>query len=130
MRVDGWDAALSALLDDWEARPIAYGEADCARFIAEAVAVQTGQDFYAPFRGKYKTLAASVRALRTIGAGDLSKTITAALGEPMHPAFAGRGDVVMMDGNAGLCMGAVAWFVGEGGLEKRATADAQIAWKV
>jgi hypothetical protein len=130
MRIDGWDAALAALLDYWAARPFAYGEADCARFVAEAVAAQTGQDFYAPFLGKYKSKSGSVKALRTIGAGDLAATITAALGEPVHPAFAGRGDVVMMDGNAGLCMGAVAWFVGEAGLEQRATAACQTAWKV
>ncbi len=130
MRVDGWEAALAATLNAWASRPFAYGEADCARFVAEAVQAQTGADFYAPFRGRYKTAAASVKALRTIGAGDLAATITAALGDPMHPAFAGRGDVVMMDGNAGICAGIWSWFVGEAGLEKRATAACQTAWKV
>jgi hypothetical protein len=130
MRVEGWDAALAAFLDAWAGKPFEYGEADCARFVAEAVQAQTGADFYAPFRGQYASLAQSVKALRKIGAGDLCKTITAALGEPVHPAFAGRGDVVMMDGNAGICMGAVSWFVGEAGLEKRATANCQTAWKV
>jgi hypothetical protein len=130
MRVDGWESALAALLDAWADRAFAYGEADCARFVAEAVQAQTEADFYAPFRGRYKTAAASIKALRTIGAGDLAATITAALGEPMHPAFAGRGDVVMLDGNAGICMGAASWFVGDAGLERRATADCQTAWKV
>lgn len=130
MRLEAWEVALAATLDAWAGRAFAYGEADCARFVAEAVEAQTGQDFYAPFRGRYKSAAASVRALRTHGAGDLAATITAALGEPVHPAFAGRGDIVMMDGNAGVCAGLWSWFVGEAGLEKRATADCQTAWKV
>lgn len=130
MRIEGWDAALNALFDDWAARRFEYGAADCARFVAEAVQAQTGTDFYAPFRGKYTTLAGSVKALRKIGAGDLAATITAALGDPVHPAFAGRGDVVMLDGNAGVCAGTMSWFVGEAGLEQRATAACQTAWKV
>ena len=130
MRVDGWDDALQAVLDRFAHMPFEYGKADCALFAAAIVEALTGHDFYAPFRGRYRSAAGSVRALRLYGAGDLPKTLTAALGEPVHPAFAERGDIVMMAGNAGVCVGLKSLFIGDAGLVAFATADAGLAWKV
>ncbi len=129
-RIDNWDAAFHAVLDDWAAAPFEYGSRDCALLAADVVLALTGTDFGAPFRGRYRSAAGSVRALRLYGAGDLPATLTAALGAPVHPAFAGRGDIVMLGGNAGVCTGGQSLFVGDAGLEARATADCQMAWRV
>lgn len=129
-RIDQWDIALQAVLDDWAEAPFAYGSRDCALLAAAVVLALTGKDFGAPFRGRYRSAAGAVRALRQFGAGDLPSTLTAALGEPQHPAFAGRGDIVVMDDNAGVCVGAKSLFVGDAGLEARPTGACDLVWKV
>ena len=129
-RVDDWETAFQQLLDEWARREFAYGSADCACWAAAAVLALTGQDFYAPFRGRYRSAAGSVRALRLYGAGDLPSTLTAALGEPVHRAFAGRGDIVMMQGNAGVCTGREALVFTEDGFETQPLEQCELAWKV
>jgi hypothetical protein len=130
-RIDAWQEAVQAVADEWAAAPFEYGRYDCASFAAAVVKAQTGRDFYTPFRGKYRSAAGAARALRLYGAGDLPGTLTAALGEPVHPAFAGRGDVVMNEqGNAGLCLGAQSMFIGEGGAAHLPTLSCTMAWKV
>jgi hypothetical protein len=113
MRRDDWEGRLHAYLDSVTAAPFAFGRHDCALHGANAVLAMTGNDFGAPFRGKYRSAAGSVRALKLYGAGDLVSTFTAALGEPCNPAFAGRGDMVLHDGSIGVCMAGFAWFAGE-----------------
>jgi len=123
-------APLQDYLTSVGSLPFTFGSHDCALFAAGAVLAQTGRDFGEPFRGRYKSAAGASRALRLYGAGTLAATLTAALGEPVHPAFAQRGDIVMMDGNAGVCVGAQSLFVGDAGLEPRATLHCQEAWRV
>jgi hypothetical protein len=138
VRLAAWEPRLHAYLDGVATKPFEYGSHDCALHAANAVLAMTGDDFGAPFRGRYKSAAGAVRALRDFGAGDLPKTLTAALGEPVHPAFAGRGDIVMANGSAGVCMGDFAWFVGENaagepgadGLIKHARSLWSAAWTV
>jgi hypothetical protein len=130
MRVPDWAEALDRLIDERAGKPFAWGSHDCALWAADAVLAQTGQDFGAPFRGKYRSVAGSLRALKEHGAGDLVSTITAALGEPVPVAWAGRGDIVMLDGGAGVCIGRDALFVGDNGLEARRTLSCELAWKV
>jgi hypothetical protein len=95
-RLPDWEPRLHAALDAAANRPFQHGQHDCCLFIADVVLVLTGHDFGAPFRGKYRTAAGAMRALRQSveGGGDMRHQVTAALGEPVHPAFAGFGDVV------------------------------------
>jgi hypothetical protein len=111
-RLPDWEERLHAYLASLEGAAFAWGRLDCALFVAGAVETQTGHDFAAPFRGRYQTARGSVRALRKFGAGTLAATISAALGET-PVGYARRGDVVMADGIAGLCLGGSAVFVGE-----------------
>ena len=72
----------------------------------------TGTDFAAAYRGKYRSVAGSIRALKRHGKGTLEATIDALF--PERPiAFARRGDLVMMAGSLGVCIGHDALFVME-----------------
>ena len=114
MRYVDWEQRLSDYLASVASRPFKWGEHDCALHIANAVAAITGDDIAADFRGKYSTELGSARALKRFGAGTLEATIDTLL-DPIEPAFAQRGDVVMRDGMLGVCVGATAAFVGEEG---------------
>ena len=130
MRLPDWEANLHAYLDSVAGAPFAYGRHDCALFVAGAVNAMTGHDFGAPFRGRYRSAAGAVRALRLYGAGDLPATLTAALGEPVHPSRAGRGDIVTDGENVGVCMGGVARFVTDIGMTDLPRSAWRQAWVV
>jgi hypothetical protein len=111
-RLPDWEPRLAAYLESVRDREFVWGEHDCALHAANAVLAITGEDFAAPFRGKYSTGAGSVRALKRYGAGTLEATFDAALPE-IGNSFAQRGDIVLRDGMVGVCLGADAAFVGE-----------------
>ncbi|WP_193753035.1 DUF6950 family protein [Sphingomonas endophytica] len=111
-RLPDWEQRLHDYVASLEGSSFRWGELDCALFAAGAVLAQTGVDLAAAYRGRYTTARGSVRALRRLGAGTLEATIAAAL-PAVAPAFARRGDVVMSDGIAGVCLGPRAIFVGE-----------------
>lgn len=132
MRRADWEQRLADLIDAASPLPFSYGSHDCALWAAAAVLAQTGADFGAPFRRRYKSAAGASRALRTIGEGDLPSTLTAALGEPVPPSMAGRGDIVMNDAAAaGVCVGVYSLFVTElDGMTRFPTLACAMAWKV
>lgn len=105
-----WENRLSEYLASMAGVSFNYGQADCALFAAGAVQAMTGDDPAKAFRGKYKSMAGSVRALKDIGAGTLEATISAMFSE-IPPAFARRGDLVMHDGAVGVCVGSDALFI-------------------
>jgi hypothetical protein len=141
MRLPDWEDRLHAYLDSVAGAPFAYGRHDCALHGANAVEAMTGADFGTAFRGKYRSAAGATRALKLYGAGDLVATFTAALGAPINPAFAGRGDLVLhadpsSGGSIGVGMAGFAWFAGEeDGLPglvavTRPAGGWSLAWKV
>ena len=99
--------------------PFNWGSNDCCLFAADAVQVMTGHDYASAFRGRYRSEFGAARALKRCGAGDLLTTVTAQLGQPIAPAFAHRGDVVMTDFNGTRAVGVLfngeAWSPGERG---------------
>lgn len=111
-RVPDWEARLAEYLESVRETPFAWGSHDCALFAASAVEAMTGVDYGAPFRGKYRTELGSVRALKRFGAGSLEATLDGLFPE-IPLAFAQRGDVVMRDEAAGICLGPDAAFVGD-----------------
>lgn len=111
-------------LDDWEQRLLAYiealdidalGVAPCARFAADAAQVQTGVDYYAPYRGRYRTETGAAKVLRTIGGGDLPLTFDMHFEQKM-PVMAQRGDLIFNGESMGVCLGADAAFIHESAL--------------
>lgn len=110
-RLSTWEARLNTYLAERRAMPFAYGSNDCALFAAGAVEAMTGQDPAASFRGAYRSVAGSVRALREIGAGTLEATLDT-LFPSIAAGFVRRGDLVWNGEAVGICIGAVALFVG------------------
>jgi hypothetical protein len=132
-RLPDWEVRLHAYIEACAGAVFAWGELDCALFSAGAVLAMTGTDPAASFRGRYSTAVGSARALRRYGAGTLEATIDAGFVEkPL--AFAGRGDLVMIDGAVGVCLGADALFIGEAdglpGLVRFARATWTKTWSV
>jgi hypothetical protein len=112
-RFADWEERLAAYIEPLRRRPFAWGTHDCCTFTLSAVEAMTGQDPMPEFRGRYRSLSGSIRALRKIGAGDLVATLTQKLGEPIVPSLAQRGDVVMAGGSIGICFGPFALMVGQ-----------------
>ncbi|MEG3166543.1 hypothetical protein U1701_18435 [Sphingomonas sp. PB2P19] len=113
-RAPDWEERTAVYLDRVADQPFKWGEHDCALFAAGAINAMTGTDPAADLRGIYTDRASAAAALKDHGAGTLLKTVTAWLGQPKHPAFAQRGDIVMKDRTTlGVCVGLHSWFVGE-----------------
>lgn len=87
----------------------------------------TGEDAGVGFRGRYSTAAGAARALRRYGAGTLEATIGSLLGE-IQIGFARRGDLVLVDGMVGVCVGADAVFIGEADGEPGLVRFPRTAW--
>ncbi|MFS0771031.1 DUF6950 family protein [Sphingomonas sp. 1P08PE] len=112
IRLPDWEQRLHDYLAGLEGAEFVWGKMDCALFAAGAVEAMTGEDPAAAYRGKYRSVAGSVRALKTYGAGTLAATIDAGF-EEREVGFARRGDLVMVDGMVGVCIGPDALFIGE-----------------
>ena len=114
IRRSDWEQRLADYLASCADAEFVWGRMDCALFAAGAVLAMTDFDPAAAFRGKYRSQAGSVRALRLYGACTLPETI-ATMFEDRPVAFARRGDLALHDGAVGVCVGAEAVFVGQEG---------------
>lgn len=106
-RRDDWASRLIATVDAADRAPFVWGKHDCALFAADCVQAMTGEDFAAPFRGRYDNALGSVRALKMMGVASLEEYVVNVLGEPITPTLAMRGDVVMVDTPTGMALGVV-----------------------
>lgn len=116
-RISNWEESLYNYILSKRHQPFEYGSNDCCMFAAGATQAITGIDPMSEFRGKYKSLATSVRALKEIGAGDLESTMDSKFPE-IPVSSAKRGDIAFFDGSLGVVMGLFAWFISEDGLER------------
>lgn len=98
-RFPDWPQRLSRAVHLKRDALYAWGENDCALCAADLVAAQTGQDFGAPFRGRYSDEAGARRVLAALGHADLAELVATCLvegeGRPR------RGDVVLHPGPDG-----------------------------
>jgi hypothetical protein len=133
MRDPDWEQALADYLAGKQGCVFAWGTCDCAMFAAGAVEAMTGTDPASDIRGQYKSQASAARAIKRKGFTDLGEWVGSLFSE-IGPAFAHRGDIVMSDGNLGICTGGIAWFVGEEngepGLVSRPMQEWERAWRV
>lgn len=111
-RLPDWEDRLHAFVEANWSRPFAWGQWDCILMACSAVEAMTGTDPAAEYRGRYTDKEGAMLALRELGKGTLIRTMNDVF--PRRPVGrARRGDLVMFDGAAGVCMGAPALFVGE-----------------
>lgn len=133
-RRDDWASRLIAVIDAADNKPFAWGTQDCALFAADCVQAMTGEDFAAPFRGRYDTALGSVRALKMLGMASLEAYVISVLGEPISATMAMRGDVVMVDTPEGQALGVVAGIeaavAGVNGLVMMPRSAWLIAWRI
>ena len=128
-RIPNWEAALAAWQLATPARSFAWGQFDCALAACDAVLALTGVDLAARFRGTYSTEAEAVKLLGSLslgnaGLGEFAAAVAAEFGmAEVAPAFAHRGDVVLVDNETpGGALGIVdlsgrfAWCVLERGM--------------
>lgn len=131
-RVPTWEPRLHALIAGAMHRPFSWGSHDCALWGADVVLALTGTDHGAAFRGTYDDAAGAAAALRTHGAGTITRTFDRHL-ERITPGLAQRGDLVMIGngraGSIGVCMGALGWFVSDEGLISKPRPEWSRAWR-
>lgn len=111
-RLPDWEPRIIALLEEASDRPFRLGEWDCALFAAAAVEALTGFDGGAAFRGRYRTPAGFLRALKREGFDDIFAPFDAALGQRITPALLRRGDIVSDGERLGVMWSRGPLFVG------------------
>lgn len=109
IRREDWPQRLDDAIAVARVQPFVWGEHDCCLFAADCVLAMTGHDPAADWRGRYDDSEGAYALLTERHGGDLAAAVDAALGERLSgPAFAQRGDVVMIDTPLGLALGVCA----------------------
>lgn len=126
-RLPDWENRLGETVARWRTRTFRW-DRDCARWLADCVIAQTGEDPLADLRGQYRTKREALRLLA-------EKPMADRLDEKflrVEPAFARRGDIALMqDGCLGLVLGGEAqFFSADGGMQMVPRRDWQGVWGV
>ncbi len=132
VRRENWPALLNEWVEASRARPFKWRTWDCCSAAAAWVETCTGVDLFAPYAGRYSTAQGATRIINQ--AGGLESLVGAALGDDVGAAFAGRGDVVLVniEGRESLavCLGNMAAGPGKDGLAFIGRGEWQCAWRV
>lgn len=102
-RVWDWVEQLHGCLDRHAVAEFEYGTADCGLFAARCVDAITGSAWEQDLAAHYQTEFGAARFV--VEAGGIEAAVTARLGEPIAPLQAMRGDVVLLPGEDGPCLG-------------------------
>ena len=131
-RLPDWEQRLSALVAGNRDRPHAYGQWDCLLWPAAAVKALTGKDLGRGHRGKYRSQASAYRHLQTLGFASPAALLDSLFDEK-PVAFAGRGDLVLVESESGeqpgVVVGQAALAVGEQAGKEGLTAFPRGAWR-
>ena len=130
MRIEHWEIALHDAIQAARERPFSYGTHDCATFAFNVRLALTGEDVAAEWRGRYSTELGAKRMLTRLGHEDVAGLATHHLGEPQPVGLSRRGDIVLIDGALGVCVGAKCAFAGHSGLVFHRLLDCTKAWRV
>jgi hypothetical protein len=127
-RLDNWPALLAKYFQQKKNEPFVWGKNDCCRFADGAVIAITGQSMMKSFN--YTSEKEALRLLKT----SLEALTSAELGQSIKPAFAQRGDVVLVKRGElpalAICDGAVWHGAGQNGIESGVMSEAICCWKV
>jgi hypothetical protein len=100
-RLPDWPALLARHILEATDRAFEWGRHDCSVFAADGILAITGRDPIARARGRYACEKRAAVILREIGGGGLPEAadhLMSGLGAPLvHPAFAQRGDLVLIN---------------------------------
>ena len=130
MRRHDWPERLDAYVESRRLEPFAFGSHDCCQFAAGAVEAITGENPADRWHYADETEALQLLDLH----GGVEGLVTIALGDPVHPSRAHRGDVVLAEfetgATAGICLGNECVFPVELGLRFVPRTAALKAWRV
>ena len=100
-RRDNWPALLEAHLREWDSKPFAYGDADCVSFAASWLSRLGYADPLAGL-GKWGNAKEAARIYQALGgfAHAVAAQLHALGCERIEPAFASRGDLVLVPAGA------------------------------
>jgi hypothetical protein len=122
LRLENWPARLNAAIEAQRHIPYVLGEEDCLKFACACAEALTGIDYYAPWRGRYRTRLESYRLMLEYAGGGLGKGADKLHGLDARRDLKNlhRGDWVLYrdenDDHLGICLGARAVGYQESGL--------------
>jgi len=130
-RLHDWQLRFAAFERARRATPFAWGSNDCATFAADCVEALTGERLLP----KLRTATTARQAMRIArDAGGLRALSLRALGNPVAPAFARPGDIVLLRVGRhealGVCNGTVAIGPSPRGVVSVEMQCAECAWMV
>ena len=127
-RLDNWPVLLAKYFAEKKDQPFVWGVNDCCRFADGAVIAITGQSMMTSFN--YTNEKQALRLLKT----RLEELTSKELGQSIKPAFAQRGDVVLIQRGEmpalAVCDGVVWHGAGLTKMETGQMLEAICAWKV
>lgn len=137
-RVDGWQAALSRLVESRLHAPFAWGTNDCASFACDAILAVTGHDVRREVGLRWRDQVEAAHLLERFGglhaaaAAAVQAPALAAVLEPVPVPRLTTGDVALVWGQQGatlmVCLGSRLASPGADGLMYRATGEALLGW--
>lgn len=129
-RLPDWEPRLLAYLQEEGRSVFGWGTNDCALFGMGGVMAMTGEHPCPQYVGAYDDREGAALALRELGAGTLIGTLDTLFARKRTP-FALRGDLVMVTGSVGICMGREATFLTEAdGYTHYPRSAFEIAWSI
>lgn len=132
-RFENWPRLLADVLAEKAASEFIWGKNDCCLFIADCVLAITGFDYADEWRGLYQSKEGAEAFVANYG--DINGLLDYAIGAENRilPTFAGRGDVVTVNGAAGIVDDTgrrVALYVDGAGLARVSVNKITAAWRI
>jgi hypothetical protein len=135
-RVANWQSEFFRVLADAQDRPFDWNGWTCFDFAATMYVALTGKPDPRPAFGEFTSERQAQVALGR--AGGAEAILRSVLGDPIHPAMAQRGDIVLVEFGQGLqpaiCVGVESLAPGRcgdrEGLMRIKTLKASLAWEV
>jgi hypothetical protein len=132
VRVANWQAEFFRVLDEARDKPFDWAGWTCFDFAATVYMALTGKG---DPRLAFGSFASEREAVVAMGhAGGAEAILRTVLGEPIHPATAQRGDIVLVEFGNGpqpaVCSGLLSHAPGVQGLMQIKTLSAFHAWEV
>lgn len=105
--LENWPDQLDIFNECQRTTPFEWGKNDCCLFAANWVALATGHDPAATYRGSYRSALGAARHLRKAGGiiAVADAQLTPFAVTRCQPAFAGRGSVVVAEVDKRLALG-------------------------
>lgn len=135
-RRSNWPAALALFIEEKREQPFDWAANNCAFFACDWLAILTGVDPAATFRGEVDSALSAQRVIAAAGGLErIAEDACARWGWPEAAVpLARRGDVVVFDTDhgpaLGVCLGAVSAFAGPTGVQFQPTAKCRRAWRI